>query len=392
MKQVHIIPAYNHKNNRIRMKILIKYVIGAFLCYLVFSYLGCKKESFTTNYPYPSAGDTITLAGIYNAEEGDSALNSVFIDFSKGTQTAVLRSAWDLGLYSGTDTNKVIINHSRGATVVDITASASKKTDWANVGTADSSSYATANALNTFAATTTATFANVDPVVGDKKAYLAGTIIQMDHVYILNRGTMNLPLLQKPPGMKIKISATANGYSIQYGLLAATVANTVTIIKDGSYNFNYVSFNSSTTTVEPGKTYWDLEYTATTYLNPNNTALPIGTTDFMMINFMGGVTAAQIIPGSGGISSTISYATVTGEDVKDVTYSATRDVIGTNWRTLVGSVSYVSINTDRFYLIKDTENNIYAVSFAGGGSRGKPIVEYRLISSTAKTGTVTTYK
>lgn len=368
------------------MKILSKCVIGAFLCYLVFSYLGCKKESFTTNYPYPSAGDTITLAGIYNIERGDSALNSIFIDFSKETQTAVLRSAWDLGLYSGTDTNKVIINHSRGATLID-----AGTTNWnLTYSTADSTSLAKANPnrLNTIADSTTATFASVDPVVGNKLAYLAGTIIQMDKVYILNRGTMNLPNGQKPPGMKIKISTTANGYSIQYGLLTATVANTVTVIKDASYNFNYISFNSSIATVEPGKTYWDLEYTATTYLNPSNTALPLGTTDFMMINFMGGVTAAQIIPSV----TSHSYATADHTDTTGVKWSANRDVIGINWRTPASS-SYLSIYTDRFYLIKDAAKNVYAVSFAGGGSRGKPIVEYKLlVNGSPNSGTVTTYK
>lgn len=366
------------------MKNIGKYVIGAVLCYMSFSFLGCTKDSFHFNDVPVSLGDTTTLSGIYNTEEGDSAYNSVFLDLSKNVQTTILRTSWDLGLYSGA-ANKVIINHSTGAAVI-----ATDATDWTKVGQADSVKLTANNPdalllyfkLPTVGVipTSSAALTNVDPVAGDSTTYMGGTIVQLGKVYILNRGTMTN--LVKRQWMKIKVTAITNGYSIEYGALVDQSSRIVQVIKDNSYNFNYISFTSSTVTVEPGKAYWDLEYTTTTYLNPTNNTLPMGTTDFVMINFVAGVTAAQVI--TTGTSMTFANFKLADIAANNITFSRTRDIIGTNWRT-PATVSYLNINTDRFYLIKDLDGNVYKLSFAGGGSRGKPILQYiNLYSAPAK--------
>ena len=371
------------------MRIIGKYSIGVVLCYMIFSFLSCKKDAKIYNYLQPIIGDTLTLTGIYAIEEGDSANNSVFLDLSKGVQTTVLRSSWDLGLYSGTE-NKVIINHSRGAAVV-----ATKKTDWTNVGVADSTALTATDPSNTLFIYTTlpkdggilASLSKVDLTSGDKTAYLAGTVITVDPVdannvvYILRRGSTLLnpagvitPTLQ---GMKIRITALKNGYNIEYGPLSDNISRSVQVIKNSSYNFNYVSLAGGAVTVEPGTAYWDLEYTATTYPNPADKTLAIGTTDFMMINFMGGVKAAEIVPLTDGKPIYDNFKTV---DTAGITYSTARDAIGVNWRTIIANnPSFLKINTDRFYVIKDAAGNIYKVNFAGGGSRGKPIVQYNIL-------------
>ncbi len=356
------------------MRNIGKYVVGAVLCYLCFSFLGCSKDSYHFNDVAASVGDTTTLLGVYNTERGDSAYNSVFLHLSTNTQTTVLRTAWDLGLYSGAD-NKVIINHSTGATVID-----AGKTDWLdNSLTVDQDSTRSPTniatlLLNNSDGLTSAPLTAVDPVVGNSTTYLSGTVIKLGEVYILNRGTMTN--LGKRKWMKIKVTAITNGYNVEYGALSDPVSNTVQVVKNASYNFNYISFSSSTVTVEPGSAYWDLEYTTTTYLNPADNTKPIGTTDFMMINFMGGVTAAQV-----NATSTLSYANCKLQDTAGVTFLGTRDIIGTNWRAIVpNSPSYININNNYFYMIKDKTGNIYKVSFAGGGSRGKPIIEYTLLN------------
>jgi len=362
---------------RTYMKIFSKYAVAFVLSYLLFAWLGCKKDEIRFNLIAPSGGDTTTFQGIYNVERGDSAYNTVFLDFSKDQHPAVLRSSWDLGFYCGTADFRVIINNAVGATLVE-----SDKTNLNDVTLNDS----TTTLFNKLDLAATGDPTTIDAVTGDSTAYLAGTVIKKisavnseNKVYILKRGTGTTTAYSKWIKMRIDRSTTSNGYIVTYGNLPDQTYRTITVTKDASFNFTYASFATATSSYEPAKKLWDISWGISTY-KAAETSKVKAEPDFVQINFMGGVTAAEVIFGA---DTTKNYRNFTAANLEGVTFSGNRDVIGTSWRNLPSSLpGTLSIKADRFYLVRDNAGNIYCLSFLGGGSRGRPIIQYRLLQAT----------
>lgn len=363
-----------------QMKAISKYAVILVLCYITFSYLGCKKDTVHIDYRRPSKGDTTTLRGTSGTERGDSALNSVFLDLSKEIQTTAARNSWDFGFYCGKDAFKVIINHSTGATVTEIAGKS-----LADVNQSDSITNAGIMTLTE----TAGTAATVDAVTGDSTAYLAGTVIALNKVYILNRGNTRPgqsvvgQVYPSPspfkPGIKFMVTQITNGYHIAYGNLIDQAFGQIDVLKDASFNFKYISLSSLTVTVEPAKPLWDIEFTRTTYKGTRDPKVPVVIQpDFVMINFVGNVRAAEIIsPTKDGVGD---YDKFTKDNLSGIVYSGQRDVIGVNWFDVVNSsTAGYSVRTDRFYVIKDPLGNVYKMNFFGGGGRGRPIIRYNIL-------------
>ena len=355
------------------MKIFNKSVAVVALFSLSSIFSGCKDEEIIINTIKPSAGKTLTLSGISSTEAGLNAKNSVFVDMSKDLQTSVLRSGWDLGFYCGSDF-KVILNHSTGATAIQV-----NKTDLNDVTFADVKALPKDSTSFEFG---TAGIGTVDPVTGSFTNYLAGTVWKDvaladndNKIFIINRGTSGD--IEERKLMKVQVTRSGTGYLVKYDNIrsTATVPRTATIVKDASYNFKFLSFESaSTLSIEPAKKLWDIEYTISTYKDA--AGLPATEPDFVLINFANGVTAAEIVFGT---DQTKNYASFTSANLSGVIFSGDRDVIGVKWRTLTGSTSTsLNINNDRFYLVKDPDGNIYKLKF-NGGLRGKPEIQYELV-------------
>ena len=355
------------------MKIFNKSVAVVALFSLSSIFSGCKDEEIIINTIKPSAGNTLTLSGISSTEAGLNAKNSVFVDMSKDLQTSVLRSGWDLGFYCGSDF-KVILNHSTGATAIQV-----NKTDLNDVTMADVTALPGGSASFDFG---TAGIGTVDPVTGSFTNYIAGTVWKDvavsdndNKIFILNRGISGD--IKASELKKVKVTRSGSGYVVTYDDITSTaiVPRTATIVKDASYNFKFLSFEgASTLSIEPAKKLWDIEYTISTYKDA--AGLPATEPDFVLINFANGVTAAEIVFGT---DQTKNYASFTSANLSGVIFSGDRDVIGVKWRTLTGSTSTsLNINNDRFYLVKDPDGNIYKLKF-NGGLRGKPEIQYELV-------------
>jgi hypothetical protein len=354
---------------------MIKYAIALVFCFMLSAWLGCKKDTTTINRRPVLAGDTVVLRGVAGRESADSAYNTVFFDLSTALQTPVLRTSWDLGFYSGPEF-RVIINHAVGATITALT-----KTNLNDVTAADTAALVARFNLDT---DTLGDLTTVDPVDLESSAYLSGTAIpeipeaaSASRVLIMNRGTVNN--LGRRNWIKMKITRSGSGYSVTWGTMSATAGqySSYTINKDASYNFRYRSFTNGAVTYEPAKGLWDVAWGHTTYKGTNaaGAAAAAVVPDFMMINFVNGVKAAQVM-----VSPTTTFDTFNSTQLEGITFSGLRDVIGVTWRNLARStIGALAINTDRFYLIQDSEGNIYKLSFQGGGSRGFPTLWYILV-------------
>lgn len=350
------------------------------LSFILLLFSTCKKETTETFPASPLLTDTLILTGLSGGEtgttaelQGANALRSVFVDLSKGVQSYVLRTGWDIGLYSGSEF-RVILNHSTGATAIKL-----DKTDLAAVSSADTTSLSSGNVLDLGKSLTT-----VDPLIGTFADYLSNTVIDEisatdadNKVYIINRGVSGG--IDARSWEKIRIVRSERGYKLSYALINATTQTDVIIPKDPSFNFRYFYFNAAApVAIEPAKKLWDIEWTYATYKATDGT--PVGTPDFVLINFANGVEAAEV-----KITNDLTFANFSEADLTGITWSAERDVIGTNWRTL-NETNTSTVNRDRFYLIKDTEGHIYALRFNSfikndGGTRGKPNLDYRLVKA-----------
>ncbi|MGY0038349.1 hypothetical protein [Pedobacter sp. NJ-S-72] len=135
-----------------------------------------------------------------------------------------------------------------------------------------------------------------------------GSDEQNSKVYIYNPGlagttrnrippnppTPNIPIdnsLLQFPWYKFQVYRGINGYVVKYGLLNAQAFSPVNVNKNLSYNFNFVSFNNRSLGGEPAKSLWDIQWTWSTYQDGDNK--PDSVSNFVLINFLGGVGAKQ---------------------------------------------------------------------------------------------------
>ncbi len=339
---------------------------------LSFAFTACKKdkEEPIITVP-PSDGSTLTLNGLIGSEAGSSAGNSVFVDFSADKQTSVARNSWDLGFYGGSEF-RVIINHTVGATAIEL-----NKTDLNQVTAADTITLASSAALALGQGA--GGFGLIDPVEGGKSAYLAGTVIKEvsatdanNKVYIVNRGSAGVS--ENRGWQKVRVLRNGNGYKLQYAKINETTFKTIDVAKDDKYNFKYISFVSGAVNVEPPKADWDIQWSLSTY--KATATIPYTFSDFVILNFLAGVQAAEVL------KSSVDYPDFKESNLSAITFKSERDVIAGNWRITSGTP--LGVKTDRFYVIKDGNGNVYKLKFNSfisndGGTRGKPVIEYKLI-------------
>jgi hypothetical protein len=321
----------------------------------------CDKDDKIV-IPPPSDGKTETLSG---GAGGANAANAVYIDFSTDKQDSVARTAWDLGFYSGTDF-RVVINNTTAAT-----AKAINKTDLAAVTVADTVGFAASLALGQGAGT----FSIIDDVDGDltKTVIAAVSATEAENkVYILKPS--NGMVAAARDWYKIRIIRNGSNYKLQYAKLSETAVKTIDVTKDASYNFKYVSLETNgAVNVEPAKANWDIQWTLTTY--KANPTLPYTYSDYVYINYLAGVQAAEVL------TTTATFDAYAEANIAATTFSSSKTVIGGNWRN---TQAPIGVKTDRFYVVKDGAGNVYKLRFisfhaSDGGVRGYPKIEYKLV-------------
>lgn len=342
------------------------------VAFLAITFTACKKD---TDEPIfiapPSDGSTLTLNGLIGAEAGSAAGNSVYVDFSTDKQTSIERDSWDLGFYSGTDF-KVILNSSNGASALVI-----NKTDLNAVTIADFDPNAlkVGQGLGNF----TIVDDGREPNILNKTAIAAISSIDAENkVYIINRKGGAATVLANEELYKIRIIRKGTtGYTLQYAKVTETTFKTLDVTKNPEASFQFTSLvKGIAVTSEPTKASWDIVWGYSMYWT---STLPYAFSDLVFINNLAGVTAASIA------TSTKSYAAFSESDLKSVTFSASRDIIGSKWRTSPNQQGLGgAVNDKVFYAIKDGSGNVYKLKFVSyisgdGGTRGKPVIEYKLV-------------
>jgi len=299
--------------------------------------------------------------------------NKVFIDLSANRQTPVLRTSWDLGFYTGSDDFRVILNSSSAMMAKQI-----NKNDLTTVTTADTIGFANEVAFSQAAPTTTS-LPYIDYPNGDltKTAISSISATASDNkVYIVNRG---LGIGTPAPARgwkKIRIIRNASGgYTLQHADIASASFTSIDIAKDDTYFFKYISFETGAVTVEPAKKKWDLAWSYfSNVTNFGSGEVPYLFQDIILINR--DVKIAKVM------TAAKAFVDFSEADLATQTFLTTQNAIASDWRSGGGPGVSPSVRSDRYYIVKDADNNYYKIRFTAltqNGERGYPAFESVLV-------------
>lgn len=330
--------------------------------------IGATKQ-FTLSF-----SELISSASAYTVNGGGASYpNKVFIDLSANRQTGIIRTAWDLGFYTDPGDFRVILN-----STVAMMAKQIAKNDLTTVTAADTLGFG-ADVAYSQATPSVSQMAYVDYPDGviTKTAIAAISATASDNkVYIVNRGNgIGSPAPAKG-WKKIRVLRNATGgYTLQYADIAATTFTTVDIPKGDTHFFKYVSFDNGIVSVEPEKKKWDIAWT---YFG-NVTNFGSGEVPYM---FQDIIVQNRNVEVAKVITATITFDAFSESNIAGLTFLASQTTIGADWRLGGGPGVSPAVRTDRFYVIKDGDNNYYKLRFTSltdGGVRGYPAVDYKLV-------------
>ena len=300
--------------------------------------------------------------------------NKVFIDLSANRQTGVQRTSWDLGFYTGADDYRVTLNSSVNMMVKQIS-----KNDLTTVTATDTIGFGADVA-----------FSQTNPLVSQlpyidypdgaltKTAIATISATATDNkVYIVNRGNGIGTTAPVRGWKKIRIIRNATGgYTLQHADIASTTFTSVDIPKDDAYFFKYASFETGVlASLEPQKKKWDIAWTY--FANATNLGageVPYLFQDIILINR--NVQIARVM------EATKAFTAFVEADIAAQTFLTTQNAIAADWRSGGGPSSGPAVRTDRYYIVKDGDNNYYKLRFTGltqNSERGYPTYEAVLV-------------
>lgn len=332
-----------------------------------------------------SFGEILATAGQMEINGGGATYgNKVFIDLSRNRQTAIARTSWDLGFYTGDDF-RVILNASNG-----MMAYALDKTDLTTVTNADTvllrnrlSYDAVFAAINTSPppAWTTEAYKWIDDPSGDLTKTVIASVsatASENKVYIINRGNgVGVPA----PALgwkKIRVIRNVSGYTLQHADINSSTFSEIQITKNPTFEFNYVNFNTGTVLVEPARTSWDIAWSHFGNLvNFGAGLVPYYYPDIILQNRVG-VETVRVLT-----TSEVTYENFSEANLETLVFGDQSQLrIGIDWRSSGGPSGGPALRTDRFYVIKDADGNYYKLKFTAlttNGERGRPQITYALI-------------
>ncbi len=343
------------------------------------AFTSCKKDKDPVIIVPPSTGSNVEFNGLVGSEPGSSAGNSVYLDLSSNTMTAVARAGWDLAFYGGNEFRVALNNtSSAGAKVL-------AQTDINAVGAADTIGLTLA--VNQVSPAPS-DFAYFDDINGS----VTGTVIPEvsatdanNKVIIINRGTGGG--IAARPWIKIRVLRNASGgYTLQYANITATTFQTIQVAKDNNYHYKLVSFETGVlSNGQPEKTKWDLVWSYSVFQTNFGSMVPYNFSDLIALNNLSNVQAKEKIYADA--STAAAAYTAFNKDSVNASANAVavgRWTIGSNWRS-TSPPTPVGAYPNRFYIIKDAQGNYYKLKClsmgAGGdgGTRGKPRFQYDLV-------------
>jgi hypothetical protein len=350
------------------------------LCATIFSFIRCSTEDA------PIEPIIVVIDGAVISPEvgGPNEPNQVYVDLSTNTTAVVKRDSWDLGFYSDTGF-RVVLNGSvymaagqLSETDIDAVSSSSSEVQELQpkvaVGTFDAENIAYVDApIGTITNTAIAEISDIDA---------------NNNVYLLNLGyevgteipaTGSVDISDDSRGWKkIRVLKNGDNYVLQYADLDATTHKEVTISKNVANNFTFFSFNTeSEVVVAPEKKKWDLNFTV--FTNEITGYGSYGYSDYVVNNTKA---EAKVYMIDTDVDA-YTYESFSLVDVDNSIFTNDQRSIGSSWRNGGGPGSLPSLKENVFYIVNDTDGNLYKLKFLAftnaDGERGHPEFIYSLL-------------
>lgn len=331
-----------------------------------------------TNYTQLNFNETAITQNTTIAENGGNTIpNQVYVDLSSGAETAIARTAWELGFHSGS-AYRVVLNSSINKLAVKQLATSNideVQTADPSVTTGDYNPAGAGYIDNPYGNLSGTAIAEISANDADNKVYLVNLGQAVSTTPATGTGAA---LTGTDRGWK-KIRILRNGadYKLQYANIDATTHTEVIITKNAAFNHTFFSLITGTTVNgEPQREKWD--FTLTPFMNYtqyNGQDVSYYYGDVVITNNLAGTRAYEVL------TSAFTYDAFTLANVVTANFDATtsidKRVIGANWRATFPAPS---VRTDRFYVIKDAAGNIYKLKFtsmlSGSSERGTTTFEY----------------
>lgn len=342
------------------------------LCGVIAISSSCGRDDVEAPAIPASDGSKLKLEG---GEGAGDAANAVYVDFSADKQNSVVRSSWTLGFYGGNEF-RVAANGFANAG-----AAATTSTD---INAVNSTNFD----INTLTVSQNALSAESFKLFDDTLGRITHTAIAevsataaSNRVYVINPATG--AQVSKENLWKIRVQREGStGYKLEYAKLDDTNVQTITINKNADFNFTFFSFTQGVVNVEPKKSDWDISWGKHAYFTAFGPAnyVPYTFGDLVFLNHLAGTQAAQAVVST---SFTTTYEQFNESHLGSIQLSNNRNTVGSTWRATTGSNA--GIFPEKYYIIKDSANNIYKLKFVAmglgsdGGTRGYPEIEYKLV-------------
>lgn len=325
--------------------------------------------------------ESASLGGAFDVGVGGpNQPNQVFVSLRQNRAQTSRRDVWDIAL-SNASTPRLILNYS-----LQMAATSLQVTSFEDVDMQEVQNLQNQVVIGTFDASN---MQYIDHPSGNLNQTVFGNIAATENdaaVFLVNLGnevatepaqTGFANVSGDPRGWAlVKVFAQGNNYTIQHKSLDENQVNEVNIAKDNTFSFQYLSLNSgSLVNVAPPTTEWDLNFTVFTDEIPNFGSYMY--TDYVLTNMHGGVKAYMLT------NEVFTYQDFVIADVDESLFAEDQRSIGSSWRSGGGPGQAPSLREDRFYIIKDAEENLYKLRFTALlneiGERGFPGFEYQLL-------------
>ncbi len=319
---------------------------------------------FSENFVAPS--------GLIELSAGSPDFEMItYADLSKINTKTIDKYSWDLGFYNKSGEFYVVLN-SQAATM----ARPLLKTDLNSVQSSDTLGFGNTMSMPPPGFDPSIRSVEwIDSPDGNLETAAIGSISVNDSenpVFIIKRDG-------ERSWKKVRITRSENGYNLDYANINASSFESLTIDKNNDFNFVQVHLDQGIVESEPEKSRWDLKYgTYSEFLNLGAPGLdiPYEFKDYIVINRYNTSAAMVLI-------SDISYEDFEASDLQNIVFSTDINSIGSNWRQGGGPNSGPSLLNDRFFVIKDSDGNVYKLMFtrltSTSGERGFPEFKYELI-------------
>ncbi|GAA4233702.1 hypothetical protein GCM10022291_11390 [Postechiella marina] len=356
------------------------------LCVAACAFVGCSD-----NDDGPTEPIKILIEGASIAPEvgGPNEQNQVYVDLSSSISTVVQRDTWDLGFYSGAEF-RVVINGTIAMAAAQLTATDIDAVTSSNQEIQDLQPMVKTNTYDKIS------MQYVDTPNGDLSGTAFSEISVTDannHVYLVNLGyeigtetptTGAIDTTDEPRGWKkVRVLQDGSNYILQYADLDDTTHQEVLISKNSNYNYSFFSFNTnSEINIEPIKEEWDLSFTTFTdevFIGTDSYG-PYFYSDFVVTNKKQNTKVYMV---DNELQTDLSYENFTLADIDNTKFSSDQRSIGSSWRNSGGPGSLPSLKTNVFYIVNDTDGNLYKLQFIAltnaDGERGYPEFVYSLL-------------